>query len=260
MRKTLLALLVAACVTNLIACSESTTTDATGNSVADAYRPPAFVEYSVRWSAPPGVDLTSQPAVAVRAFFESAYLASSLAPRYGYPGFAEQVSPPNQWRAFNIADFRPEDMPLVTGTQYMHLARLDFEPAAGHWNAVVCTWSNGLTQKSDDGRQKIGGPSSINDVTPATISLRPPEGVADPASGPYPAGRGPSRYPVTDIFGGWRTVAATYYEGAELATCDALTDRVLPPELRHIDAAHEYRTTPLPTLPPYPGWSIANRA
>ncbi len=37
-----------------------------------------------------------------------------------------------------------------------------------------------------------------------------------------------------------------------MATCDALTDSVLPPELRHIDAAHEYRTTPLPHSPAVP--------
>ncbi|WP_139180024.1 hypothetical protein [Gordonia westfalica] len=224
------------------------------------YKPPPFAAYSARWSAPPNIDLTSQPAVSVRAFFESAYLASSLAPRYGYPGFAEQVSPPTQFGVFNIAGLKPADISLLTGTQYMHIARLDFDRVDAHWNAVVCTWSNGMTQQTDDDRQKIGGPWRSNKVTPATISLRPPEGVADATTRPHSAGRGPSRYPVTDVFGDWRTVAATYYEGAEMATCDALTDSVLPPELRHIDAAHEYRTTPLPTLPPYPGWSIANKA
>ncbi len=177
MRKTLSAILVAACVACLVACTDPTTTDATSNSDAGVYKPPPpFAAYSARWSAPPNIDLTSQPAVSVRAFFESAYLASSLAPRYGYPGFAEQVSPPTQFGVFNIAGLKPADISLLTGTQYMHIARLDFDRVDAHWNAVVCTWSNGMTQQTDDDRQKIGGPWRSNKVTPpATISLRPPE-------------------------------------------------------------------------------------
>lgn len=76
---------------------------------------------SFRWSADPGIDLSSEDSQVVRAAIESNTIAEFLSPEYGYPGWREK-----NYKAENnnLAADMPHPMREGVGTAYLHIVPL----------------------------------------------------------------------------------------------------------------------------------------
>lgn len=105
--------------------------------------PTSLKDFSIVWSGEPGIDLTTGPAVVVRAYTESYFLAAATGDyRYLYPGFAQAV--PHNAESSNPAGthalWPSLDSPgEFIGTQRDHV--LQFNRSDNVITAVVCTYT-----------------------------------------------------------------------------------------------------------------------
>lgn len=248
MRRLLDLLVVAVFFFGAAGCA-SPSADSIQTTSPEDYSPPQFVQYSIRWSASRGIDLLSAPAVIVRAFSESADIAASLDPIYGYPGFADQVSPPEEFQGFNNISATPKQVAAQFGTLYFHLLSLDRQSSSGYWSAVVCKWTAGLA--FDTPNSRTYGTAASRNSTPSSLTAAPPR---DGVDWPTRFGSGTERYPITDVFGDWEIVDAKVTDRGNQAACDSVNDPAIPADVRH-PIPNRTLQTPLPTFPSYPGWT-----
>jgi hypothetical protein len=217
------------------------------------------------WSAEPGTDLLSNPAVVVRAYVESHALATAMGTIDAvYPGFTRAVTRPAEPEddpdsAWPGAD-RPLPYPLV-GTERLHILRVDTVGRAV--TAIVCSYG-GYTNGYDLGNGKYGpypGVAGDDGVVAMQISMMSPE----VPSAPLPPQQGQERAPKADVFGGWRINSRRLDLNrfqpewpTALDDIQACRERAPDPlQRREFLSQGEHPRSDYPTLPAYPGWPAA---
>jgi hypothetical protein len=225
-----------------------------------------LADYRVVWSAEPGIDLLSGPAVVVRAYEESIIGAvSGGSADFLYPGFeraAPRDAPPPapRWPGAGNADRHPQ-----VGTDRYHILRI--EPAGANIIAVYCSWGYGTADDLGDGKYGEHSPQNpgYDAVAAMWIALTPPPNGASP----LPPQKGPAPAPADDVFGGWRV--AQRLPGLpgdtrvpsewptmidDINTCVATAPD--PPDRRLFLTHGTHPRSDFPTLPPFPGWPAAS--
>ena len=225
------------------------------------------------WSAEPGIDLLTAPAVVVRAYIESYYQAKDLGNiDVAYPGFTKAVTP-NPPQGDPPIDHpwpdtsEPAPYP-IQGTDKYRILRIDTSGA--EVTAVVCDYSTYTSAFSQSDGTFGYVPGAADDgVGVLLITMSSP---TKPAK-PIPPQRGPSAAPTTDVFNGW--LVKGFLSGSQFllddptppqwptkaADAQACRDRAPDPaERRKFLRRGTHPRSDYPTLPPYPGWPEADPA
>jgi hypothetical protein len=214
------------------------------------------------WTAEPGIDVLTGPAVPVRAFLES-FMLSQYAGNldYAYPGFGQAVpdSASELWVTRPALDVPREERSVGNITHHiLSMNRVDDDVAA-----VVCSYNYRVASETEDGsylsvaRTGPRGERGI-DVIKIGMSGRPST-TLPPQSGPRPD-------PVDDVFGDWLVRGMlTFYSDNDpgfdeawptyAADKRACVDRAPDPaQVRAgiIDSPHPRDF--FPTTPASPGW------
>ncbi|MCV7225883.1 hypothetical protein [Mycolicibacterium komossense] len=165
------------------------------------------------WSAEPGIDLYSGPAVPIRAYSESFYIINLLAdPDAGYPGFSRAISvPPDQVGKRRFNNPRPQGTSVISnygdyvnkplyGTMYLLIMRITPTPTG--FSTLVCDTRAGLYLIGPDGKYVPRWKSTS--LGPAVIRIdftnQSTAGATAPSSPTAPQ-RGPLPAPAEDVFG-----------------------------------------------------------
>lgn len=241
------------------------------------------------WSAEPGIDLVTGPAVVIRAYLESRSLASQMGDiDYVYPGFKHAVAPndpaepdyslnPPPITQDLWPEPRPDSSPLLypaVGTGRSHILRID--TSGRQVTAVVCGWDYGTAYDIGDGRYSndptnpLGTHNPDGGIFAQWVAMTAP---APDTSPPLPPQRGPAPAPTTDVFDGWRIVgyaihgptdtlrlAPPQWPTRQADTNACVTKAPDPPQRRVFLADGVHPRSDFPTQHPYPGWPIANPA
>jgi hypothetical protein len=217
--------------------------------------PASLEQFTMVWSADRGIDLTTAPATAVRAYTESYYLAKLAGDdKYLYPGFAQSVD--------QKSDLWPQtDAPAKTpwvGTAQAHIVSVT--GAGPEVIAKVCMYlyGAGVLQYAGQYSALVGAPGEpYPGIYPMQIVMAAP---ADGQGGQVLQPQsGPARTPHNDVFSGWRITSqhgnyftATGRSQADLDLCAAKAPD--PPERRNALATGYHPRDDFPTRPSYPGW------
>ncbi|MDT5358678.1 MAG: hypothetical protein QOC69_440 [Mycobacterium sp.] len=222
--------------------------------------PAQLDDFTITWSAEPGIELTTGAAVVVRAYEESYYLATITDDdKYLYPGFVKAVEANQPGKRDGTEDLRPESSTSETwvGTarhQILSVTRSDRDVTV-----LVCAYLYGSAAKQQfDYAANVGSDFNLNSgIYPLRIGLRAPED----ANTELPAQEGPSRAPSDNVFGGWKV---TSHQGGYMTTSrwdDYDRDQATciekaggTPESRHFLPGGGYSRSDFPTLPATPGW------
>ena len=109
--------------------------------------PAVYLDLSFVWSAEPGIDLLTGPAVVVRAFFKSTMIASYAGSNdFLYPGFDhvvpadEDAAEPGSVNLWPEIGF-PSTAPRV-GILRDHILRITDHATTTH--AITCHWTSGV--------------------------------------------------------------------------------------------------------------------
>jgi len=234
-----------------------------------------LAEDRVVWSAEPGIDLLTGPAVVVRAYMESVSLAEFEGDiGYVYPGFTRAVAP-------NAPEGQPDSTrdrwpntehprrDRIVGTGRYHILRID--TAGRQVTAVVCGYGYG--EALDLGNGAYGWKSNLTATDLASgIALRwvAMTAPAETPTPPLPPQKGPAPAPVDDVFGGWQVNGYITADPAmkrnlnpaewpsEVADGQACVDKAPDPVDRRLYLLNGvHPRSDFPTLPPYPGWPAA---
>lgn len=240
--------------------AQRTTTSAT----APAGWPPVLDDFTIVWSAEPGIDLTTWPAVVVRAYTESYVLASiTSSGNYLYPGFKNSVGPdkslddPIGTQFLWPTTTHPSENGWVGTAQY-HM--LSITTAGRDVVAVVCEYMFGSAEQGRYGGfiAHLGLPPPRSGILPMRLTMT---ARADPAPA-MPAQQGPARAPSVDVFDGWRITShqggwfagpGVWWEWPDVVR-DSDTCVAKAPEHRDLIRGMEYDRSVFPALPAYPGW------
>jgi hypothetical protein len=224
--------------------------------------PQQLEDFTMTWTAEPGIDLVTGAAVVVRAYLESYYLAVIADDeKYLYPGFRRAVAP-NDPHKDATKDRWPSSDGAATwiGTVRHHILGLGRK--GRDVTVLVCAYTYGSAFAQLKGYvANVENYRFNSGIFPVRVGLQEPE---------VPAlllisQQGPSRAPFTDVFGDWKVVTI---EGGYLGTArwdDYDRDRATcvdkaygPPESRHFGPAPIYARDQFPTLPATPGWPAPN--
>jgi hypothetical protein len=222
-----------------------------------------------QWTAEPGIELLSGPAVPVRAYLESRWLAQWAGNLdHAYPGFTDAV-PPNVRGTSDVgANQRRPDVEthltsaLIGNEQFRILSITE----SGRLTATICNYTYSVVKKNEDG--------TVYSV--ARTESREPRGIfaeqilltapTAPASPPLPPQEGPSAAPDTDVFGGWKITGSLSSISVDLPgfekawpTYDADTAKCVatapdPPARIAFLINGNHPRSDFPTSPPSPGW------
>ena len=220
--------------------------------------PEALSDFTIAWTSEPGIDLTMGPAVPVRAYVESYYLAYlTNDEKYLYPGFQQSVEPntfdgPDGTEKLWPDRFRAQKW---VGTARHHILRID--TSGRQAVAVGCVFSYSSASETDFGlRPNIGSPGPNGGISAFRVQLTAPEKATD-----LSAQRGPSRSPFNNVFAGWRVsnyqggfllLAEWTNNSADDVACQSRADQ--PPGDRDYKPGNSYPRSNFPTLPASPGW------
>lgn len=177
----------------------------------------------VQWSGGPGIDLTGQVAVPVRAYLESYDLVEFTGSfDNAYPGFLDAV-PPNEptnesdnrtaWDR-RPTDQHPRELNLV-GNLRFHIQSV--QNAERGTTVTVCEYRYGLGQRKSDGTYLpyvSGGRPVDRGIFGVRLNLIGPPVEAE---NHLPPQRGPALAPSVDVFGGWQIVGLLTTAGAGFA-------------------------------------------
>lgn len=184
--------------------------------------PAALDDFRFRWSAEPGIDLLTGPAVPIRAYLEGRRVAeftagtdSHLPTEYeSYPGFRNAVTQPSGTPfdgpyPVEVWDAHPELTMAVGeqihGSEYFHLLQL--EPIDGGHRAYVCDGRYNIFYRRGEEKtyQTVDGAASgkydyvniwrVEVHSEKALPNRPPQ-------------RGPNPAPVDDVFGAVKILAS----------------------------------------------------
>jgi hypothetical protein len=216
--------------------------------------PPLLNDFRFRWTAEPGIDVTTGPAMVVRAYLESYGVATyTLNTDNLFPGF-RRATPENQapegdflWQLVHIQPLgrgytkTAKDAGPNFGYEALHF--LELTPTGDGYRAVVCSGEYAHFIESDarpgkfvsvDVTQDTAQPFQQGDSGVYTYQIdltqhdprlipNPPAPVSTPQGGPAPA-------PNQDVFGDW------FFTGASSSYWGPSNDRTSadfpPPELK----------------------------
>lgn len=190
----------------LVACAESDVTPP-----QDGHWSGVLADVRVQWSAAEGIDLTTGPAVAVRAYLESynlVQLSGSFAKAYdGFESAVPENEPPDDVANPAAFDRRPTtDVPVSAPLSGNIKFRVQSESVAPDTaNVVVCSFTYGLGEKQGDGQYEsvaTGGPLDSRGIAGIRLDLEPPAD-APPIEQPQ---AGAALSPASNVFGGWKIV------------------------------------------------------
>jgi hypothetical protein len=225
------------------------------------------------WSADPGIDLLTAPAVVVRAYLESIFVAANQGDiGYAYPGFTHAVAPnASAGQPDSARDRWPDTAhPLrdrLVGTDRYHILHID--TAGPQVTAVVCDWA--YTSALDLGDGNYGWKATLPATDPAARIAVHRVAMTAPAGSPtssLPPQQGTAAAPVDDVFGGWHIVGhdmtADRVPGtntdsaqwpAEVTDTASCVDKAPDPVGRRLFLLNGvHPRSEFPTQPPYPGW------
>lgn len=239
---------------------------ASTSAVAPAGWPAALDDFTMVWTAEPGIDVTAWPAVVVRAYTESFLLASiTRDDKYLYPGFAQSVDPNKSIHDPISTQFlwpKTDDPrePRWVGTQRDHI--LSVTTSGRDVTVIVCEYTFGVASESylrgGWWRAHVAGPEPYSGIDKMRITMTAP---VKPVA-PLPAQQGPARAPSIDVFAGWRItsrqggwfVAAGVGSDWPGAAEDRDTCLAKAPPHPDLVPGEEYDRSLFPTLPASPGW------
>jgi hypothetical protein len=231
--------------------------------------PHAFDAFTIVWSADPGIELTTGPAVAVRAYEEAYQLANLTGDdAYLYPGFAQAVgqhqagdNDRHLWP--NTAS--PATSPWV-GTQHNRILSITRSDQDITVLGCMYTYAAGMQDPGDQDKRYIaqdGGRHSTADagIEPLRITMKAPSG-SESALSPQ---TGPARTPSTDVFGGYRITSnmGGYFvpgglvsdwpdQQTTLSIC--VSQAPDPLQRRQFFTANFHAREDFPAAAPAPGW------
>ncbi|MET0996572.1 MAG: hypothetical protein ABWY20_22020 [Mycobacterium sp.] len=184
--------------------------------------PESLADFRFRWTAEPGVDLLTGPAVPLRAFLESFRVGDFTKDLDGpdpgfssYPGFLDAVTRPTGVEGpipFQITHAWPfpgsnsADEPSY-GNEYFHVLKLD--PIDGGYRAYVCDGQYNVLRRDRKTPKYVSILGSSDRYSVAKVwrvELR----------GPVPAGpgavpqQGPNPAPIDDVFGDGQITASDH--------------------------------------------------
>jgi hypothetical protein len=195
--------------------------------------PPLLNDFRFHWTAAPGIDITTGPAMVVRAYLEAYNTAwFTLNPDNVFPGF-HRATPENQNPAgdflWQLVHIRPlgrgytktaKDARPHFGYQALHF--LELTPIENGFRAVLCSgdYAHFVESTARPGKfvsiganEETAQPDGEDDsgVYPTQVELTQRE----PRIGPNPPPqRGPAPAPDQDVFGNWFfTGASSSYWG-----------------------------------------------
>lgn len=196
--------------------------------------PERLQDFRFRWTAEPGIDLLSGPAIPLRAYLESHRIGDMTGdPQDAYPGFARAVPHPGKPRDASRSDLPkelwgiqpgtlfPADayMPLPPnsrfyGNEYFHVLELSPKDDGGGYRAYVCD-GRYSTFYGTDGAGPFASIFSAWEPDPdrefSTVKLwrveftdhpTPPQ--PDAPAAPAAPQKGPNPAPLDDVFGPWQ--------------------------------------------------------
>ncbi|WP_162958667.1 hypothetical protein [Nocardia yunnanensis] len=222
--------------------------------VAPKYRIPDRLGFNFRWSAEPGVGLTTDAAIIARAFMESAFISyethhiDSDRPEpneYSYPGY-ERAYPrlgadEMVIGGITMAGLGPDG---VVGTFYAHMLEVKTVESAQpqtaqdsppEWQATMCVWVDALdlnfkpnneltanTHTAEAGYYPFmnygSGPHESGTGRTVRLTMQqPPAG----RQGRLSSGEGSARYPTTNVFGEWKITKANMTDSGPGAGADS---------------------------------------
>ncbi|MBE5438696.1 hypothetical protein [Mycobacteroides abscessus] len=240
--------------------------------------------FRFRWSAEPGIDLFTGPAVPVRAYLESHRTGDyTLEPTAVYPGFDEAVAPgPKRPEEQAVTDFQlqnirpntPYDSAYkpsdgVYGNEYFHV--LELSEIKDGYRAYVC---DGYYKVFQDHNGKYipistGGKPDTVKLGPTGVKVWRIEFTGHLSTDSVLQQKGPNPAPLDNVFGDWRITGAdsdgywgSWKQKSETDPRDAeVMDRLtrcgnLMPD--NAQQRADYYTGERDTLPPVepavPGW------
>lgn len=220
--------------------------------------PEALSDFTVAWTAEPGIELTTGPAVVVRAYVESYYLAYLTDDeKYLYPGFAQSVDannpggPDGTEALWPLRDGRPH---AWVGTFRQHILRVEQSDQDVTVYGCLYTYDSGVLVGDKFKAATEGG--EYGGINAFRVELEAPD--KDEA---LPSQEGPSRAPFTNVFGDWRV---TNHQGGYVLTAEwpdrvkeieqCRTQAAAPPEGRRFFPAQTYKRSDFPVSPATPGW------
>jgi hypothetical protein len=195
--------------------------------------PPLLNDFRFHWSAEPGIDVTTGPAMVVRAYLESYDVAqATFNADISYPGFS-RATPENlphegnyEWQLVNVRPMgypftaKPEDAKPRFGYKPLHF--LELSPTDTGYRAVVCSgeYAEFVASETHPGRfisvdvsDKDGQPyargSSSVFVHQVELTQHDPRVGPNPPAAPTTPQRGPLPAPEQDVFGNWFITAAS---------------------------------------------------
>ena len=220
--------------------------------------PEALRDFTVAWTAEPGIPLTTGPVVVARAYVESYYLAHLTDDeRYLYPGFAQSVDannpdgPAGAEELWPLRDPRPR---AWVGTFRQHILRVEQSDQNVTIYGCLYTYDSGVLVGDKFRAATEGG--EYGGINAFRVQLKAP--AEDEA---LPAQEGPSRAPFTNVFGDWRV---TNHQGGYVLTAEwpdrgkdieqCRTQAPTLPGSRQFFPARTYERSDFPVLPATPGW------
>jgi hypothetical protein len=207
-------------------------------------------DFRFHWTAAPGIDVTTGPAMGVRAYLESYSIAQTTFNADNvYPGF-NRATPENQpregnflWQLVNVRPMghpftaRPEDARPHFGYEAFHF--LELTPAGTGYRAIVCSGSYAefvasrtrpgkfvsVSVSDETGQPYARGSSGVFAHQVELTQHDPRAGPNPPAPVTFPQ-KGPAPAPDQDVFGNW------FITGASLSRWGLFDDpRSFRPEL-----------------------------
>lgn len=190
--------------------------------------PASLAQFRFHWSAEPGIDITTGPAMIVRAYLESYDVAEMTSdPNNVYPGF-DRATPENQPRVGNyeyqLIGIRPFSLPVPEAGNKAAAAQFGYEafhfleltPSANGFRAIVCSGSYANFVKSDTREgQFVSVAADPNTAQPRRpgftgvyahqieLAKGDPRVGSDAPPGPSVPQAGPEPAPNNDVFGDW---------------------------------------------------------
>lgn len=222
------ALLIATLILSLSGCAppDEASEKSTAGNDSPAW-PKTLTNFRFHWTAAPGIDLTTQPAVAIRAYLESYQIASMTFDKNNvYPGFlratAENLPQTGNYlmQSVNVRPLswltgNPPPAVAQYGFQTQHLLELNRENDG--YRAIVCTgeYSQFTAATSDATKFVSGGAAEVDGkvvpypdgpyagISVRQIALASTSAGENGGSSALQPQRGPSPAPDVDVFGTW---------------------------------------------------------
>jgi hypothetical protein len=214
------------------------------------------------WTAGPGIDVLTGPAVPIRAFVESFMLSQQAGDMaYAYPGF-ERAVPYTDSDAWVT---RPAlGVPISkesVGTVFHHIASI--ERIGDFVTGVVCRYTYRVASEAEDGSYR--SVARVGDKDERGIDVMK-VGLTGSSSESVPPQAGPRPDPVDDVFGDWRVRGMLLYFStnkpgfreawptyeADKTACVENAPDPAPVRAAIIDGTHP--RSEFPTAPASPGW------